>query len=93
MEESTKMHIRDVAHDLQPNNSSPAIFPSISSQLAASSNTVIRAFGRAGGSQPYISLQLYIQSDASKKLAFCFVNAVESFIFQPLRRPCNYFHG
>lgn len=93
IEKSTKMHMRDVAHDLQPNNSFWAIFPTVPPQLAASSNTVIRAFLRAGGSQPYISLQLYIQSDARKRLAFCLVNAVESFIFQPLTRPCNYFHG
>lgn len=72
------MRMRDVAHDIQPNNSSWAMFPSVSSQLATSPNTVIRAFGRAGGSQPYISLQLYIQSDPNKKFAFCFVNAVES---------------
>lgn len=77
--------MRDVAHDLQPNNSSWAIFPSISSQLAVSPNTVIRTFGRAVGSQPYISLQLYIQSEPSRNVAFCFVNAVEKFYFPAIK--------
>lgn len=57
------MRMKDMTHDLHPNNSSWDIFPNVSSQLAASSNAVIREFGSAGGSQSYISLQLYIQPE------------------------------
>lgn len=50
-------------------------FPSVSPQLAPSPNTVIRArLEGLWGSQPYISLQLHIQSDPSKKkggFVFC----------------------
>lgn len=59
-----------------------SFFPSVSSQLAASPNTVIRVFGKAGGSQPYISLQLYIQSDLGKRsYSFLFCDCRWKFYF------------